>query len=90
MANELKEMQGRLGDLNIAVEKIHTSGDLEELRTQQEALKRSNDVESAKVDAVVDAKTRKENLINDMELLIDAENKRFEDAFKRMVSGSLT
>jgi hypothetical protein len=50
LTEELKELQGQLGDLNMLIEKIHTNGELEELNQSHQLLKARNQTEFNKLD----------------------------------------
>ena len=52
LAEELKELQGELGDYNTLVDKVNTSNDLEEVEKQLLQLKSKNQRESHILDDI--------------------------------------
>lgn len=78
LADELREQQGRLGDLNTLVDKLHTDSDLEDIERQHAEIKAQNQRESHNVDDVFLIKQQKENSVRDLERQIEDEKRKAE------------
>ncbi|KAJ3412205.1 Intraflagellar transport protein 74 [Chytridiales sp. JEL 0842] len=78
LAQELRDLQGQLGDLNTLVDKLHTDSDLADIERQQEQLKLKNHRESQILDEIFAQRQQKENLVRDVEKAIELERKKAE------------
>jgi intraflagellar transport protein 74 len=78
LADEIKELQGQLGDLNTLVDKLHTDSDLVDIERQQAQLKSKNQRESQVLDEIFVQRQQKENLARDIEKQIEDERKKSE------------
>lgn len=85
MAQELKELQGQLGDYNTLVDKINTNTDLEEVERQMQQLKAKNQRESHMLDDVFIQRQQKEANLKDVEKLIQAEQQKVEAQIEDLV-----
>nr|KAJ3414893.1 Intraflagellar transport protein 74 [Polyrhizophydium stewartii] len=78
LAEELKELQGQLGDLNTLVDKLHTDTDLEEIERQYHQLKAKNQRESQVLDEVFMQRQQRESSIREIEKQIAEERQKAE------------
>ncbi|EGF76616.1 hypothetical protein BATDEDRAFT_92593 [Batrachochytrium dendrobatidis JAM81] len=79
LAEELKEVQGKLGDLNTLVDKLHTDTDLEELEHQYHQLQAKNQRELQVLDEIFMQRQQHESSIRDIENQIAEEQQKAED-----------
>ncbi|KAJ3121351.1 Intraflagellar transport protein 74 [Nowakowskiella sp. JEL0407] len=75
LANELRELQGQLGDLNLLVDKLHTDTELEDMESYFNQLKLKNQRESVVLDEIFSQRQQIENIIKDIENQIEEERR---------------
>ncbi|KAJ3090365.1 Intraflagellar transport protein 74 [Quaeritorhiza haematococci] len=78
LAEELKDLQGQLGDLNTLVDKLHTDADLEDLERACEQSKAKKQRQSQVLDEVFALRQQKDNLVRELERTIEAERQKAE------------
>eukprot|EP00842_Homolaphlyctis_polyrhiza_P002185 jgi/Hompol1/2968/HPOL_006258-RA len=79
LAEELKELQGQLGDYNTLVDKLHTDTDLEEIERQYNQLKAKNQRESQVLDEIFAQRQQREVSIRDIENQIAEERQKADE-----------
>ncbi|KAJ1336333.1 hypothetical protein BSLG_007117 [Batrachochytrium salamandrivorans] len=79
LSEELKELQGQLGDLNTLVDKLHTDTDLEELERQFHQLQAKNQRESQVLDEVFMQRQQRESSIRDIKSQIEEGRQKADD-----------
>ncbi|KAI8924012.1 hypothetical protein BC831DRAFT_12143 [Entophlyctis helioformis] len=84
LAEELKELQGQLGDLNTLVDKLHTDTDLDELERQYNQLKAKNQRESQVLDEIFMQRQQREATIRDIEKQIGEERQKAEEQINEL------
>lgn len=82
LAEELRELQGQLGDFNTLIDKLHTDTDLDEIEGHYNRLKMQNQRESSMLDEIFSTRQLKENLLRENERQIEEERRRAEEQFK--------
>jgi intraflagellar transport protein 74 len=85
LAQELRDLQGQLGDLNTLVDKLHTDSDLADIERQQTQLKSKNHRESQILDEIFAQRQQKENLVRDVEKSIEEERRKAEAQINELV-----
>ncbi|KAI9203192.1 uncharacterized protein BJ171DRAFT_569171 [Polychytrium aggregatum] len=81
LAEELRELQGQLGDLNTLVDKLHADADLEDFEKQYNQLKAQNQRESLALDEYFSTRQLKENILRELDRQIEEEKRRAEEKF---------
>ena len=85
MADELREFQGQLGDLNTLVDKLHTDSDLADIERQQMQLKSKNQRENQILEEVFAQRQQKESYNREIERNIDEERRKAEAQINELV-----
>jgi intraflagellar transport protein 74 len=88
-ANELRELQGQLGDLNTLVDKLNVDTDLEDIERLYNQIKVKNQRENNILNDVFTQRQQKENQIRDIEKKIEEERKLAEEQLKKLDSDKL-
>ncbi|ORX78597.1 hypothetical protein BCR32DRAFT_294935 [Anaeromyces robustus] len=83
-ANELRELQGQLGDLNTLVDKLNVDTDLEDIERLYSQIKIKNQRENNVLDDVFTQRQQKENQIRDIEKKIEEERRQAEEQLKKL------
>ncbi|KAJ3196942.1 Intraflagellar transport protein 74 [Irineochytrium annulatum] len=78
LAEELRELQGQLGDLNVLVDKLHTDSDLADIERHQMQLKSKNQWDSQVLDEIFMQRQQKENMVREIEKTIEEERTKSE------------
>ncbi|TPX54840.1 hypothetical protein PhCBS80983_g05707 [Powellomyces hirtus] len=79
LAEELRELQGRLGDFNTLVDKLHTDTDLEDIERHYNQIKAKNERDSIALDDVFQERQQREAAVREVELQIEQEQSRAEE-----------
>jgi intraflagellar transport protein 74 len=85
LAEELRELQGQLGDYNTLVDKLHTDTDLEQVEKEYKALQAKNLKNSKLVDEIFLEKKQKEATLKELEKQIVAEQQKAELLIQQLV-----
>ncbi|KAJ3334231.1 Intraflagellar transport protein 74 [Blyttiomyces sp. JEL0837] len=78
LADELRDLQGQLGDLNTLVDKLHTDSDISDIEKLSAQLRSKNQRDSQILDEVFSVRQQKENAVRDLERSIDEERRKSE------------
>ncbi|KAJ3379475.1 Intraflagellar transport protein 74 [Entophlyctis sp. JEL0112] len=78
LANDLRELQGQLGDYNTLIDKLHTDADLTDIEKQCAQLKSKNQRESQILDEIFMQRQQKDLLVREIEKSIEDERHRSE------------
>ncbi|KAI9364871.1 hypothetical protein DFJ73DRAFT_353433 [Zopfochytrium polystomum] len=78
LADELRDLQGQLGDLNTLVDKLHADADLNDIERTINQLKSKNQRESQILDDIFLQRQQRENQLREMEKAIDGERRKSE------------
>ncbi len=70
LEDEVKRLQGNLGNFNLMVDKAHTSSDPEEVEKEYRRLKTVNEAETKKIDAIITDRSEIERRARDIESAI--------------------
>ncbi|KAJ3132641.1 Intraflagellar transport protein 74 [Physocladia obscura] len=90
LANELRELQGQLGDLNTLIDKLHTDSDLSDIEKHCAQLKSKNQRESQTLDEIFMQRqhksrdVRKDLLIREVEKSIEEERQKSESQINEL------
>ncbi|KND00683.1 uncharacterized protein SPPG_03805 [Spizellomyces punctatus DAOM BR117] len=79
LAEELRDLQGQLGDFNTLVDKLHTDTDLEDIERHYNQLKAKNERESQVLDEVFMERQQREAATRELENQIEEERRRTEE-----------
>ena len=79
LEDEVKRLQGDLGNYNLMVDKSHTTSDPEEVEKEYRALKAMNEGETKKIDAIITDRSEIERRSRD----IDASIKKHQEAVQK-------
>ncbi|KAJ3299109.1 Intraflagellar transport protein 74 [Rhizoclosmatium sp. JEL0117] len=78
LANDLRELQGQLGDFNTLIDKLHTDSDLTDIEKQCAQMKSKNQRESQILDEIFMQRQQKDLLVREVEKNIEEERQRSE------------
>lgn len=78
LSEDLKDLQGQLGDLNTLVDKLHTDSDLADVERLTFQLKAKNQRESQVLDDIFLQRQQKENQVREIEKAIEDERRKAE------------
>ncbi|KAI9224246.1 hypothetical protein BC828DRAFT_373926 [Blastocladiella britannica] len=84
LGDELRDLQGQLGDYNMLLDKLHSDADLEEVQRQAAVLVIKNDADQQAVDGLFMERQDKEQKIKELELQIKTEKDRAADRIAQL------
>ncbi|KAJ3183602.1 Intraflagellar transport protein 74 [Gaertneriomyces sp. JEL0708] len=84
LAEELRELQGQLGDLNTLVDKLHTDTDLEDIERQCNQLKAQNERQTKALDEIFAERQQRVKALADVENEISEEKKKTESKISEL------
>ncbi|XP_064626077.1 intraflagellar transport protein 74 homolog isoform X2 [Lineus longissimus] len=84
LANELKSLQGELGDYNTLVDKLNTDEDIQDVQMDLEELKAQNERDAKNIDHLFGQKQEKENVILQLERELDQERRMADNLVTNM------
>ncbi|KAJ3017081.1 UNVERIFIED_CONTAM: Intraflagellar transport protein 74 [Siphonaria sp. JEL0065] len=84
LANDLRELQGQLGDFNTLIDKLHTDSDLSDIEKQCAQLKSKNQRESQILDEIFMQRQQKDLLVREVEKNIEEERQRSESQINEL------
>ncbi|KAI9189968.1 hypothetical protein H9P43_001401 [Blastocladiella emersonii ATCC 22665] len=76
MGQELRDLQGQLGDYNMLIDKLHSDADLEEVQRNANEFKMKNERDQQAVDALFMERQEKEAKLKELEHQIRAEREQ--------------
>ncbi|TPX34377.1 hypothetical protein SmJEL517_g02996 [Synchytrium microbalum] len=78
LADEIRDLQGQLADLNTLIDRLSAGADLEEVERQRSVLKEKNMRESRVLDDLFAERQQKEAAVREAERLVEEERKKAE------------
>ncbi|KAJ3020606.1 Intraflagellar transport protein 74 [Thoreauomyces humboldtii] len=79
LVEELRDLQGQLGDFNTLVDKLHTDTDLEEIERHYNQIKAKNERESLALDDVFQERQQREAAVREVEGHVAEERKNAQE-----------
>jgi intraflagellar transport protein 74 len=86
LSEDLRELQGQLGDLNTLVDRLNADADLEDIERSFLQLREKNQRENKVLDEAFSFRQQKENEIQEVEMMIEREMKKSEKLINDLVS----
>lgn len=84
LSEELKDLQGKLGDYNTLLDRLHGSADLDDIEKQIQQLKVKNASATNYLDQVFTQRQEKEMMVKDIERQIEEEKKKSEQLINKL------
>jgi intraflagellar transport protein 74 len=85
LSEDLRELQGQLGDLNTLVDRLNADADLEDIERSYLQLREKNQKENKVLEEAFSFRQHKENEIQEVELMIERETMKSEKLINDLV-----
>ena len=85
MGEELRELQGKLGDYNTLVDRLHVDAELDDIKNLSAQIHEKNISENKSLDDVFSTRQRREIEVRELEKAIAQEHKKRDALVQNMV-----